>query len=316
MRQIPKGDALKMTNAISLVSQMSNDERVQVFRCSFTPPERQDWLKVDAYVVITDRYVIICDTMLCPEDMHLLMQEIQPALIERELLIVNSHADWDHVWGNCYFSGKWNPPIIAHSLCRKRMLSEETREKLTDFQKRYITFQNVELAPPTLTFDQTLTIYGGDLTLQLFPAPGHQPDHIAAWIPELRLLLTFDAVEHPLPTLANPAGVPAMFATLEHFLALQPARVLCSHGGTTEVTQVEKNLRYLHEIEQRARSLLTTHHPTSADLISASVLREYSFAQVLSEMTTPDENADEDAFYREAHDTNVHHVVEWLISQH
>src|SRR5579884_3358891 len=191
-----------MTNAISLVSQMSNDERVLVFRCHFTPPERQDWLKVDAYVVITDRYVVICDTMLCPEDMQLLMQEIQSTLTGRALLIVNSHADWDHVWGNSYFSGKGNPSIIAHSLCRTRMLSAEAGTTLADFQKRYTSFQNVELTPPTLTFDQTLTIYGGDLTLTLFPAPGHQPDQIAVWLPELRLLLAFDAVEYPLPTLA------------------------------------------------------------------------------------------------------------------
>jgi glyoxylase-like metal-dependent hydrolase (beta-lactamase superfamily II) len=227
---------------------------------------------------------------------------------------VNSHADWDHIWGNSYFSGEWNPPIIAHTHCLQRMLSDEAREKLADYQSRYTTFQNVELAPPTLTFDQTLTIYGGDLTLELFPAPGHQPDQIAVWLPELRLLLAFDAVEHPLPTLADPAGVPAMFTTLERFLGLQPARVLCSHGGTTEVTQVEKNLRYLREIEQRARSLLTTRYSTNTDLVSASVLREYSFEQVLSEMTDPGEDMDE-AFYGQAHETNVHHIVEWLMSQ-
>lgn len=305
-----------MPNTISPIPTMSNDERVLVFRCSFTPPEKQDWLKVDAYVVLTDRYVIICDTMLCPEDMQMVMQAIQPALIERELLIVNSHADWDHVWGNCYFSGEWNPPIIAHSLCWARMLSEEAREKLAAFKKRYTTFQQVEIAPPTITFDQTLTIYGGDLTLNLFPAPGHQPDQIAAWIPELRLLLAFDAVEYPLPTLADSASVPAMFATLARFLALQPARVLCSHGGTTEVTQVEKNLHYLHEIEQRARSLLATHRSTNADLISTSVLHEYSFEQVLSTMTPPGEHLDDETFYREAHNMNVHHIAQWLIDQH
>jgi glyoxylase-like metal-dependent hydrolase (beta-lactamase superfamily II) len=304
-----------MANGISLVPEMSNDARVLVFQCSFTPTEKQDWLKVDAYVVITDRYVVICDTMLCPEDMELVINEVHSVLVERELLVVNSHADWDHIWGNSYFARDWNPPIIAHRLCLERILSQEAREKLADFQRRYTTFQNVELAPPTLTFDQTLTIYGGDLTIELFPAPGHQPDQVAGWIPELHLLLAFDAVEHPLPTLADPTGVPAMFATLERFLALQPARVLCSHGGTTEVTQVEKNLRYLHEIEQRARSLLTTHHDTNIDLASATLLREYPFEQVLAETTVPGEDVDE-AFYREAHHANVRHVVEWLMSQH
>jgi glyoxylase-like metal-dependent hydrolase (beta-lactamase superfamily II) len=307
-----------MANAISLVPGMSNDPRVLVFRCHFTPPEKQDWLLVDAYVVVTDRYVVICDTMLCPEDMQLLINELHPALIERELLVVNSHADWDHVWGNCHFSGEWNPPIIAHTRCLARMRSEEARATLADFQQRDTTFQNVELTPPTLTFNQTLTIHGGDLTLELFPAPGHQPDHIAIWIPELRLLLAFDAVEHPLPSLSGPEGVPAMFATLQHFLTLQPARVLCCHGGTTSVTQIEKNLRYLRELEKQAEqqvhSLLTSHHDTNIDLASASVLQAYPFEQVLSATTTPGEDIDE-TFYRAMHAANVRAVVAWLLSQ-
>jgi len=303
-----------MTEEVYHVPEMSNDARVLVFRRSFTPPEKEDALKVDAYVVITDRYVIICDTLICPEDMELVINEIHSVLMERELLVVNSHADWDHVWGNSHLSGDWNPPIIAHTLCLQRMLSDEAKEVLADYQSRYTTFEHVELAPPTLTFEQTLTIYGGDLTLVLFPAPGHQPDQIAAWIPELRLLLAFDAVENPIPTLHDPSGVPLMFATLEHFLALQPARVLCSHGGTTEATQVEKNLRYLREIEQRGRSLLTAHQPMTEEAVLAAVLREYPFEQVLSAM--PPLDADEDmTFYRLAHDTNVRCVIGWLMNQ-
>jgi hypothetical protein len=80
-----KGDALKMADEVSSVPKMSNDARVLVFRRSFmpsdTPPEKQDWLTVDAYVVVTDRYVVICDTLLCPEDMQLVMNEVHPVLI-------------------------------------------------------------------------------------------------------------------------------------------------------------------------------------------------------------------------------------------
>src|SRR5207253_3599574 len=64
----------------------------------------------------------------------------------------------------------------------------------------------------------------------------------------------FDAVEKPVPLIESAVGAPYMFATLESLIALQPQRVLCSHGKTTSPQLVQDNLSYLREIEQRCRS--------------------------------------------------------------
>ncbi|HEV2655829.1 MAG TPA: MBL fold metallo-hydrolase, partial [Ktedonobacteraceae bacterium] len=188
-----------MVAAIDTFPALSGDERVRVFRRAFTEMEEYSGMTVDAYAVISERYVVICDTLLSPTDMQAVMEWVSDALLAgRQLLIVNSHADWDHCWGNSYFME--SAPIIAHQLCQVRMRSEEARRELTDFQDHYYAlFDDVELTPPTLTFTDSLTISGGDLTLELFSAPGHSVDSIAVWIPELRLLLAFDAVEFPLP---------------------------------------------------------------------------------------------------------------------
>jgi glyoxylase-like metal-dependent hydrolase (beta-lactamase superfamily II) len=302
-----------MTKEVYLIPDMSGDSRVLVFRRDFTPPVKEDTLRVDAYVTITERYVILCDTLLCPEDMAIVLNEIAPALTERQLLVVNSHSDWDHTWGNRYFVEHGKPPIIAHALCSQGLFSDASRETLTYFQSHYETFKNVELIPPTLTFGQSLTIHGGDLTLELFSAPGHEPDQIAAWIPELRLLLAFDAAEYPIPTLHKATGVPAMIATLERFLVLHPARVLCSHGNTTETSQIEKNLIYLRTIEQRVQALLATQASSTEEALLAAALRAYPFEEVLS--TLAPHYHDDDPFYTEAHTTNVRCTVQWSLSQ-
>ncbi len=53
---------------------------------------------------------------------------------------------------------------------------------------------------PTLTFSgENMTIYGEDLSLHLLHTPGHTPDHLAVWIPEIGTCLAVDAVEHPIP---------------------------------------------------------------------------------------------------------------------
>src|ERR1700730_12748028 len=172
--------------------------------------------------------------------MAAVMDEIAGELAGRQLLVIDSHADWDHCWGNCYFTGAHAAPIIAHEHCRTRMLSVEAQAGLTEYQQRFSSFQHVILIPPTLTFTHELSIHGGDLTLELIGAPGHHPDHIAIWIPELRLLLAFDAAEKPLPLIEDAAGVQPMLTTLERFLALQPERVLCSHGKTTSIATVQE----------------------------------------------------------------------------
>lgn len=297
------------TDSVFFIPEMSIDQRVRVFRRNFSDIEEFDGMDVNAYIIITERYVVVFDTLLCPEDASAMVHMVKDQLPGRQLLVVNSHADWDHSWGNAYFTGEHAAPIFAHDYCLTRMLSDEAREELLDFQRRYAIFQNVALVPPTMTFDQHFTILGGDLTIELIPAPGHHSDHIAAWIPELSLLLAFDAIEKPLPLLENTDAVPSMFATLERLLALQPKRVLCSHGKSTSVALVKENLAYFREIERRGHELLQRHHPSDEELEHASELIHYPYDLVIAGATEPFDRT----FYVGAHNANVHFLLQWLM---
>jgi len=287
------------------VPAMSGDKRVRVFRRTLVPTATFEGIEVDAYVVVTDRYMIVCDTLFCPEDMAAVMDIVRHELTGRQLLVINSHADWDHVWGNNYFSAL--TPIIGHDNTRARLLSEEARETLRDYQPRSPLFQNVVLTPPTMTFSRTLTLYGGDLTLELFTTPGHKFDHIAILVPELRLLLAFDAAEFPLPLLESAQSVQTMFNTLDQFLALQPQRVLCSHGKTTSISTVQANMSYLREIERRCRTFLANHHPT--DLSRAYMLINYPFDEVVAGIQEPIDRE----FYAAAHEDNVRYIMQYCM---
>ncbi len=298
------------SEGVFFVPEMSTDTRIRVFRRNLNLPGEFDEMEVDVYVIVTERFLVFLDTMLCPEDMAVVMQHVQHELPGRQLLVVNSHADWDHSWGNCYFTGPYAAPIIAQDYCLVRMQSDEAHTGLVDYQHRFPVFRNVLLLPPTMTFSDHFTIYGGDLTIELLPAPGHHADHIAAWIPELRLLLAFDAIEKPLPIMEDAASVQPMFATLARFLSLQPAQVLCSHGKSTSPTLIEDNLTYLREIERRGRAFLRTHKPTSTELEHAATLIGYPFEEVIANYPEPVDTT----FYSWGHDANARHIMQWLIS--
>jgi glyoxylase-like metal-dependent hydrolase (beta-lactamase superfamily II) len=299
-------------SGVIFVSEMSNDSRVRVYRSSLSDLKEFGGMEVDGYLLATDRFLLLCDTLIYPEGMSTVTQAIQGESVNRPLLIMNSHADWDHAWGNSYFTGERIAPIIAHEHCRERMESEKEKTVLANYKKRYPSyFQNVVLTPPTVTFSDRLALHGGDLTIELFRAPGHCQDHIAAWIPELRLLLAFDAVETPVPLIENAVGVQSMFTTLEHFLSLRPQRVLCSHGKTTSPTIIEANLTYCREIERRCRAVLARYQPTKAELEQASTLIGYSFDAVMADAASMIEVSKpvDHSFYSQAHEDNVRYIM-------
>ena len=293
--------------AATKITTYDNDMRIRIFRRAFPAMEEFAGMHVDAYALFSEHYVIICDTLLCPADMEFVMETVRPEVVaRRQLLVLNSHADWDHIWGNGYFSGRQSVPILAHQHCRARIQSEEAQAELAAYQKRDTIFQEVVLTAPTLTFTHGLTVHGGDLTFELFPAPGHTSDSCALWIPELRLLLAFDSLEAPFPLLEDAASVQPLITTLQHFLALQPQHVLCSHSKLADSTLIQKNLDYVQNLEERCRTLLLTRHPDTTELEHASDL----IMVPCTESAVEKDGTPASAFYRHAHENNIRFIMQ------
>lgn len=285
------------------------DERVRVFRRTLDGLDDFEGMEVDAYVVLGERYTVILDTLLCPADMAVVMGTIEPEIGNRRLLCVNSHADWDHTWGNGYFSGERSVPILAHEHCLQRMNSEKARQELAEYQARYPIFQDVKLVPPTLTFSEKLAINDGSLTIELLHAPGHCRDQIVAWLPAISLLLAFDAVEKPLPCIEDAACAPLMFSTLERLARLNARQVLCSHGKTTSPALIQENLAYLREIERRCRLLLAKHTPAETEIEQAAELIGYPFDEVIANTGAEVDRK----YYGWAHEQNARAILRWLM---
>ncbi len=285
------------------------DPHIHIFRRITSIPGEFETLQVDCYVIETKRFIVLCDTSLCPQDSAALLQTFADQAKNQQVIVINSHADWDHVWGNGTFANMPVIPIIAHDNALARWQSDEMLTLFVDYRKRFPLFHDVVLTQPQLTFNDTLTLYGGDLTLELFHAPGHQPDHIAIWIAQLQLLLAFDAVEYPFPTVENARSVPVMLATLRHLLALAPQTVLCSHGGTISPSLVQDNLDYMNTIEQKCRVFLADHsYPTASALEHASAL----IGSAWQDAVPADGVVNDQDYSSWAHDQNVRAVMQWI----
>lgn len=105
-----------------------------------------------------------------------------------------------------------------------------------------------------------MVLHGGDMTLELIHTPGHTPDHIAVWIPEIRTCLAVDTVEHPIPEVwsSDPADLSALIASLKRIRDLKADYVVLAHGQTADPAIVDANLRYFAGLRDRVASLPET----------------------------------------------------------
>lgn len=251
------------------------DVRIQVFRANPV---------VDAYVVTSERFVVVVDTLINPAFAGKMLAFAQAELAEgRQLLVVNTHADWDHVWGNQVFAGPGitSPvPIIAQANSLSIFEAPEAQKYLFEMQAQSPgLFEAVTLTPPTIFFDERLRIAGGDLTLELFAAPGHTQDHLSIFIPEISTLLVGDAAEAPYPAARAAALFPRLRRTLEALAARQPAVALYCHApGVTTAEVIHDNLAYFEALELCCRRALAEGRipaelPEDADLAALTDCR-------------------------------------------
>ncbi|MBP6470095.1 MAG: MBL fold metallo-hydrolase [Chloroflexi bacterium] len=259
------------TNNVSIIDNQGWDGRILVLA--------NDQL-VQTFIIITDRFVALVDTMINAATAVSLLQHARPHLANRHLLIINTHADYDHAWGNQLFAGptaQHPAPIIASRRCADILRSPESADTLAQMAAHEPDiFNHVILTPPTILFDDQLSLDGGDLTLELFATPGHTPDHISLYIPQIDTLFAADAAELPYPMARTTAGLPAMRQSLAKLAAYRARRVFYCHAPvTTDRQLLEDNIAYFNKLEQQCRLALAAETAVpwpsipDADLIAA-----------------------------------------------
>lgn len=241
------------TNKLELLENGSWDERILVCR---------NGALVDTFIVISERFVVLVDTVINPNTAGQMLTWAQPYLKSgRQLLVINTHSDYDHSWGNQLFAGETavHPaPIIGSHLSPAIFERPETAAYLAKMQQlEPEVFGEVLLTPPTQLIDDKTVIDGGDLTLELLPTPGHTADHYSVYIPEIKTILAADAAELPYPMARTPEGLPAMRASLAKLAALPAETVLYCHAPVTAGRQLLlDNIAYFNTIEAQSRAAL------------------------------------------------------------
>jgi len=183
--------------------------------------------------------------------------------------LMNTHANPDHFFGNGVVEGAeivstaktrdemagFNPQALANLSANWPSMGE-AGEFLFETMGRKFDFSGVdELALPTTTFDDMLTLTVGDKTVELTDlGPAHTESDTIAWVVEERTVFTGDLLfneGHPI-VWAGPLS--NWIEACDFIIALDPAVVVPGHGPITDVSAVRNMKGYFEHLRDEARA--------------------------------------------------------------
>ena len=202
-------------------------------------------MAVRGALIVGERYSAVWDSLAHPAD----VAPLSDLLADRPFFLVYSHADWDHCWGT---SGFEHAPasIIGHAECRRRFDDDVpatlSRMQLADMGR----WGAVRLVPPNLSFNVTLSLDLGGVTLELSHLPGHSPDCIVGWLPEWGILLGGDTIETPLPVVNDAEIIDDWLAALESWAAKDNLlQTISAHGSCSGRDALMQTISYLRALK-------------------------------------------------------------------
>ncbi len=232
------------------------------------------WGWSNAGIVVDGEASLLIDTLFdlkLTRDMLDTMRKSIPAAAHINML-VNTHANGDHCWGNELVAGA---QIIASARTAEEMTTAISPAQLAMLLKHApemgqlgeflshafgsFDFDNITLTPPTKTFEDELTLKVGDKEVHLIEVgPAHTLGDTLVHIPTDRVVFTADILfigGHPI-IWAGPTS--NWLRACDRILEMDVDTIVPGHGPITDKKGVAEVKGYLEYIYQEAEKRYET----------------------------------------------------------
>ncbi|HEY7488965.1 MAG TPA: MBL fold metallo-hydrolase [Streptosporangiaceae bacterium] len=222
------------------------------------------WCLNNAGFLVGRTAVTLIDTAATEMRARLLRSAIASVTPLAPRTLINTHHHGDHTYGNCVFAHE--AVIIGHDDCPAEMADQNL--VLTHLWP-HVEWGDIEIVPPSVTFPDRLTVYAGDLRVELMHVgPAHTTNDVVAWIPEHRVLFTGDLVFNGGTPFVLMGSVAGSLAALRRLRELEAATIVPGHGPVGGPELYDTTESYLGWIQEVAR------HGIAARLSPLQVARE------------------------------------------
>ena len=195
----------------------------------------------NVYAIISPKRVFIIDTFLGPKPMDEVKSQLtKEGVTGKPFVIFNTHADYDHYWGNQSFE---DSIIIAHDQTFKRI-----RTQGEEGLRQYATqaMGAVRLTPPNLVFRKRIAFM--EEGVEFFYTPGHTGDSSSCYDSVDHVLLPGDNLEAPYPYV-NLLNLKEYTQSLEEYKRLEAKVIIPGHDPPQlDGTLLDENLNYIRDV--------------------------------------------------------------------
>lgn len=170
--------------------------------------------------------------------------------------VVTTHFHGDHAFGNHFFP---EALVVGHERTRTEMIAAGLH--LTGLWPD-VEWGGIELAPPTVTYRDGLTLHVGSIRAELeHIGPAHTSNDTVVWLPAQKVLFTGDLVMNGVTPFCLMGSIAGSLRALERLRAFGAATVVPGHGpvaGPEVFDAVEGYLRLVRRTaEEGLRAGLT-----------------------------------------------------------
>ncbi|HWN67456.1 MAG TPA: MBL fold metallo-hydrolase, partial [Haliangium sp.] len=181
-------------------------------------------------------------------------------------VVVNTHANGDHCWGNQLVPGARivasragaaemadvPPQMLAHM-----MRAAPAMGPLGAYLQRIFgafQFEGIQIVPPTETFDGHLSLRVGDRAVELIEVgPAHTRGDVMVHVPDARVVFTGDIVFHEGHPIMWAGPVVSWIAALDRILGLDVDVVVPGHGPLADKSGVRRLRDYFVHLDEESR---------------------------------------------------------------
>lgn len=167
--------------------------------------------------------------------------------------LINTHHHGDHTHGNYLFR---DSTIVAHELCREAVLEAGLPRPDNTIGMLFpnVDWGDLELAAPTMTYQDKMTLYVEDLRLELiFMGPAHTTNDTVVWLPDQKLLFSGDLIFNEGTPFVVMGSVAGSLVALDRLKALGAETIVPGHGPVCGPELFDPTEAYLQFVQDVAR---------------------------------------------------------------
>jgi glyoxylase-like metal-dependent hydrolase (beta-lactamase superfamily II) len=210
-------------------------------------------------IVVGSKATLVVDTGLGPRNGETIVREMKKVSANADVYVVTTHYHPEHSLGASAFKGA----TFVMTRIQQQDMSELGKQIQDTFASRSaLTAELLNgVAYPTadVLFDREYRLDLGGVHARLFwrgPAAMHTRGDTLIFVEEDRVLFTGDVVmSQRFLAAQNTSSIATWLSTLDELAALQPAKVVPSHGATGDATLIARDRAFLASVQERVGEL-------------------------------------------------------------